>query len=174
MTPASAAARLLGTAAAAALLAGCGDKEKSPSPSADNPRTVVETVTQSSTTTVSKEIAVKQVRELTGFSSPSANIGCYIDRRFVRCDIRRRAWKPPPKPASCDLDYGQGIAIGAGERARIVCAGDTALGSKDRLEYGEGIQAGVLRCVSRRVGITCQDTESGHGFSISRERYELL
>jgi len=170
---AGAAARLLGTAAAAALLAGCADREESPSPSADDSRTVVETVTQSSTTTVSREIAVKQVRELTGFNSPSANIACAIDKDFARCDIRRRSWKPPPKPAGCESDYGQGIAINPGAQPDFTCAGDSMFGAKGRLAYGEGIQAGVLRCVSRRTGITCQDTESGRGFSISRQRYEL-
>ena len=37
----------------------------------------------------------------TGFQSPSGNIGCFIGKSGVRCDIRTRDWSPPPKPASC-------------------------------------------------------------------------
>jgi hypothetical protein len=71
----------------------------------------------------------REVRELTGFRPPSGNIGCYIEPGYVRCDIRDRAWSPPPRPADCPdmADYGQGIALRAGVGASFVCAGDAAL-----------------------------------------------
>lgn len=170
----SVAPRLIATAAVAALLAGCGGDDEQPAPRSDKQATVIRTVTKATTSRATTEIAVRQVKELTGFSSPSANIGCYIDKRNVRCDIRRRSWKPPPKPARCESDFGQGVGLNAGGRPAFVCAGDTALGSREKLAYGEGIQAGVLRCISRRSGITCKDTRSGPGFSLSRERYRLF
>lgn len=170
----SAAARLIAIAAVLALLAGCGGDDEQAAPRPGKATTVIRTVTKATTARVTTEITVRQVKQLTGFSSPSANIGCYIDRRNVRCDISKRSWTTPRKPASCELDFGQGIGINAGGRPAFVCAGDTALGAKGKLAYGEGIQAGVLRCVSRRSGITCQDTESGRGFSLSRERYRLF
>jgi len=170
----SAPARLIATVVVTALLAGCGSDDEPSKPGAGPTRTVVKTVTQSSTSTVATEIAVRHVDVLTGFSSPSGNVGCYIDKRNVRCDIRQRAWKPSPKPSSCELDFGQGIALSAGAKPGFVCAGDTALGAGAKLAYGEGIQAGVLRCSSRSSGMTCQDTETGRGFSLSRERYEIF
>ena len=71
---------------------------------------------------------------LTMFRSPSANIGCELVPGFARCDIAKRNWSPPPRPASCPLDYGQGLEVGrSGDRAprlrgrhRAEPAGDAA------------------------------------------------
>jgi hypothetical protein len=119
---------------------------------------------------------VREVAELTGFTSPSGNIGCYIDPSSVRCDIRERSWAPPPHPAYCPdyTDYGQGLTIRAGGPSEFVCAGDTALAGGPALSYGDSITAGVLRCDSAETGITCRDVQTAHGFSISRERYQLF
>ena len=64
---------------------------------------------------------------LTSFRSPSSNIGCEMAADLARCDIKERAWAPPPKPAGCDLDWGQGIQVSGSDKAQFVCAGDTAL-----------------------------------------------
>ena len=121
--------------------------------------------------------------EFTHFASPSGNIACVITSsgdgesvaRGVRCDIDERDWSPPPRPADCDLDYGHGIVLGVGEAAEILCAGDTTIGrDTEPLAYGDAITAPPLRCESAPSGITCRDVESGHGFSISREAYQLF
>jgi hypothetical protein len=104
------------------------------------------------------------------FQSPSANIGCGIDRQRVRCDIRERDWRPPPKPSSCPVDWGQGLTLGPRGRARFVCAGDTMLGAGRRLRYGRSIRRGRFRCTSRRTGMRCVNRRNGHGFHLSRER----
>ena len=164
------------------LLAGCGDDESS---------TVTETVSVSTTTataesstseeTSSEEgedgstpAAEETVTELTGFTSPSGNIGCYIDKKNVRCDIADRSWEPPPAPAGCKLDYGQGITLSAGAEPAFVCAGDTALGGGEELPYGQSISAGLLRCESEESGMTCTDSETGRGFTISKDAYKLF
>lgn len=169
---------LAATAAfAAGMVAGCGDDTES--------TTVTETTTSEAAddTTSTEETTTadgesppvdREVTELTGFSSPTGNIGCYIDRESVRCDIAERSWEPPKAPASCKLDYGQGIELAAGGEAAFVCAGDTALQTGDPLPYGESIGAALLRCESAEAGITCRDIESGRGFSLSREGYEIF
>jgi hypothetical protein len=107
----------------------------------------------------------------TMFRSPSGNIGCAIGAQGgVRCDIRNRDWRPPPKPASCMLDWGFGLTVGRRGRARFVCAGDTVLGQGRRLAYGDSIRRGRFRCVSRRTGMRCVNRRNGHGFSLSRQR----
>jgi uncharacterized protein DUF6636 len=108
------------------------------------------------------------------FQSPSKNIGCFIDRSGVRCDIAKRSWSPPPKPSSCNLDYGQGVSVGRRGRARYVCAGDTALGSGPRLAYGRSIRRGRFRCTSRRSGMRCANLRTGHGFTLARDRVRLF
>ena len=111
-------------------------------------------------------------QELTTFSTPSGNIGCVMNPEYVRCDIRRRDWKPPPRPSDCELDFGSGIELADEKRAHLVCAGDTTLGAADVLEYGASSRVGPYECVSAAAGITCQ-ADSGHGFFLSREAYEL-
>jgi hypothetical protein len=115
------------------------------------------------------------VTELTPFTSPSGNIGCYIDPSSVRCDIQEREWSPPPKPASCNenVGWGQGLTLDAGESATFVCAGDTALTTGNPLAFGDKIVAGSIECTSAPSGITCRDLQDGGEFSISREAYHL-
>jgi hypothetical protein len=113
------------------------------------------------------------VSEITGFTSPTGNIGCYIDKKTVRCDIDQRDWQPPQAPSSCRLDYGQGISMNAGGSPAFVCAGDTALGGGKPLAYGQSIGAGLLRCESEESGMSCTDAESGRGFTISKESYSF-
>jgi hypothetical protein len=108
------------------------------------------------------------------FRSPSGNIGCYIDASGVRCDINERDWSAPHKPASCDLDFGQGVQVGRSGRARYVCAGDTTLGAGPRLAYSSSIRRGRFRCLSLRSHMRCDNLRNGHGFALSRQRVRLF
>jgi hypothetical protein len=107
------------------------------------------------------------------FRTPSGNIGCVGETtradNSVRCDIRTRSWSPPPRPRSCDLDWGQGLNLGRIGRARYVCAGDTALNTGPKLAYGASRRIGGIVCVSRTSGLTCTNA-AGHGFTMSRQR----
>jgi hypothetical protein len=116
----------------------------------------------------------REVNELTGFVSPTGNVSCMIDADWARCDILDNDWAPPPRPADCEFDYGQGISLAPGEQAEFVCAGDTVFGPDEVLPYGDSITAGVLRCESAKSGISCRDVQTGHGFSISRQAYRLF
>ena len=170
--------------AAAALLGACGDDDEDPATvTVTETQTVDAPETTPEADTTPEEPSERdgepppvdlEVDELTGFSSPTGNIGCYISPETVRCDIAERDWSPPPAPPSCELDFGQGIELPAGDFPRFVCAGDTALGPDRKLAYGSSIGAGLLRCESGESGIRCQETENGSGFLISRERYELF
>ena len=175
---------LIGMLAVAAFAAGsvvgCGEDEESTSTVTETttgePATEPTSTATEETTTSDGEAPAsdREVTELTGFSSPSGNIGCFIDRESVRCDIAERNWEPPKAPASCELDYGQGIQLSAGGEAGFVCAGDTALEGGEELPYGSSISAALLRCESTETAITCRDVETGRGFSLSREAYEIF
>jgi hypothetical protein len=163
-------------------LAACGnstDRQAESSPPATG-QTTPSAAQAAPDTSIALAPVDRQVYELTGFHSPSGNVGCKISPTGVRCDIDQRNWSPPPRPADCRLDYGQGISIGIGEPAQFVCAGDTARvlppsgGAGEPLAYGEAITAGPMRCESAESGMTCRDVGSGHGFSISREAYQLF
>jgi hypothetical protein len=112
--------------------------------------------------------------DLVGFQSPSGNIGCYMDGKGVRCDIVERNWAPPPKPPSCDLDWGQGVMVGRHGKAEYVCAGDTTINEEQVLGYGESISRGRFRCVSKETKMKCVNERSDHGFKLSKDRVRLF
>ncbi|MEU7901961.1 DUF6636 domain-containing protein [Actinoplanes sp. NPDC049118] len=108
------------------------------------------------------------------FVSPSGNIGCYVDKDGARCDIVKKAWKPPPAPTDCELDWAGGISVYQAEEAAFTCAGDTVLGAKETLKYGDAVRAGDFMCGSDRKAMRCMNTATGHGFTLSVEQYNMF
>lgn len=115
-------------------------------------------------------LAAPASADLAGFQSPSHKIGCYISGKGVRCDVRDRRWDPPPKPPSCELDWGNGLTVGRHGRAEYVCAGDTVLNQGPELGHGETISRGRFRCTSKQSAMRCVNRRSGHGFKLSKQR----
>jgi hypothetical protein len=111
---------------------------------------------------------------LVGFHTPTGNIGCVVSVTSARCDIRHHSWTPPPAPASCDLDWGNAIALDRRGKGGFICAGDTALGFPRRLDYGESVRRGRFRCTSLSTGVRCVNRRNGHGFRLSRESYRFF
>jgi hypothetical protein len=112
------------------------------------------------------------------FATPSRNIGCIGTGAFVRCDIAETRADPPPRPASCRLDWGTAFEVERRGRGHGLCVGDTALPSPGEririLRYGTTIRLGNgLRCTSRRTGLTCLN-RAGHGFLLSRARIRVF
>lgn len=113
---------------------------------------------------------------LRSFQTPSGNIGCVLSNRFgtqARCDIAKHSWNAPAKPASCDLDYGSGLFIGARGRAHVLCAGDTALHQGPKIAYGRTVRLTPFACKVSTSGIRCRNAH-GHGFFLSRQSYRLF
>jgi hypothetical protein len=108
------------------------------------------------------------------FRTPSKNIFCALHPSGVRCDILRKTWKPPAKPADCELDWGNGLYLSSG-RTGITCTGDSLVGAAtETLEYGRGYRSGDVRCDSESSGLTCKDEKSGRGFTLASARYSLF
>jgi hypothetical protein len=111
------------------------------------------------------------------FQTPSRNIGCvYVapfgvkDRPYLRCDIGGGLHPLPPRPGSCDLDWGYGYSMSDTGRARPFCAGDTARDPRAPvLPYGRTWRRGPFTCASQRTGLRCTN-RTRHGFFLSRER----
>ncbi len=111
-----------------------------------------------------------KVPRLILFGSPSHNIGCAMDSTSVRCDIAEHDWVAPPKPKRCDLDWGNGLAVGRAGKASFVCAGDTTLHQGHVLAYGRSKHLGTVGCTSLRNGMRCVNHKTGHGFLLSRAK----
>jgi hypothetical protein len=120
------------------------------------------------------EVVNRQVTGPTSFSAPSGNVRCYLDATTARCDIAERNWAPPLRPASCAFDYGHGITLNSGRPAQFVCAGGTTPSAGVQLGDRDSVTAGTLRCESVATGITCRDTKTRHGFTLSRAAYHLF
>ena len=114
--------------------------------------------------------------KFTFFESPSGNIGCVINGGGVRCDIQRHSWPTPPKPSSCDVDYGEGVAVGKRDvPASFVCAGDTVFTpDAEVLPYGERIRIKRFRCASKQKGMRCVNRDNKHGFFLSAQDVRLF
>jgi hypothetical protein len=117
---------------------------------------------------------VRRVDQLI-FLTPSRNIGCDLQAATVRCDIGRRNWTPPPKPADCPLDWGNGVYLDKAKVASFLCAGDSLLGATSVvLAYGEAVRAGDFLCDSEVAALHCENKKTGHGFTLSVQDYHLF
>lgn len=172
------------TLAAAALLAGCGSSTRTvvvqgpPTSGVASATSATETPgTATDTRGRTTSEAPTRTVSLSDFQSPTGNIGCMLIGGVARCDIVRRGWSPPRRPASCPdiVDFGQGLEVGTSGEGRFVCAGDTARDpSAAKLPYGTASSYGPFTCVSRATGMTCTDRASGHGFQISIQGYRIF
>ncbi len=166
-----------------ALIAGCGGGSPEPltvTETAEEPSS--ETAPDAGTTSgaqppgAPEAAAPEIVPPVSLFSSPTGNIGCAIDKDYARCDISSKSWEAPGD-SSCELEYGDAIEVSGNGEGEFVCHGDTTRGSDDTLEYGDSIQAtrsGAVVCSSAESGMTCENRDTGHGFSISREAYDTF
>lgn len=102
------------------------------------------------------------------FQAPSKNIGCILSKKGARCDIIRKSWRPPPKPADCITDWGYGLAVARRGKGHFFCAGNSAIAGKT-LGYKKTIRRGRFRCKSMWSGMRCVNVRNGHGFKLSRE-----
>jgi len=95
-----------------------------------------------------------------------------MTRRHARCDIAQYSYDPPPKPNSCDFDWGDSLF--ARRKAHFLCHSDTTLGAEGVLRYGNSIRVGKMRCTSKRSGMRSLNRRTDYGFAISRDSYNTL
>jgi hypothetical protein len=163
-----------------ATLAGCGGGTETvtvPGPPQGGAQAAGTSTAAKTTATTAIPVPARVVH-LDTFRSPTGNIGCSLLDNVARCDIEKRSWHPPARPASCPeiVDFGQGLEVGASGAARFVCAGDTARDpASPVLVYGSGSRIGGVECVSATAGITCAGrAEERHGFFISIQTYRIF
>lgn len=117
------------------------------------------------------------------FVSPSRATICRIvvppasekQKPYIRCDVYGATNTPPPKPASCDSDFGFSFGMSATGRAGRNCVSDAiADPAKAKvLAYGRSVTLGGISCKSNRTGMSCRN-KSRHGFTLARERQKIF
>jgi hypothetical protein len=112
------------------------------------------------------------------FKTPSKNIYCAWfheagSKQFLRCDVGELAHRAP-KPHGCQFDWGGSFGMNARGRASALCVSDSVHDKRAKtLAYGKTRKYGSFSCTSQTSGLRCRN-RSGHGFSLSRERYKLF
>ena len=112
--------------------------------------------------------------------SPSGNIVCAVGilapdpTAYADCEIAEHNWSPPPRPGGCEQDYGSRVLMIEGRPPTFPCYGDTLRGNGlPTLNYGQTISARSITCLSQPSGMRCEDSSTGHNFTLSRESYDL-
>jgi hypothetical protein len=131
--------------------------------------------------------------------APSRNIACGITSVFYQdsnnhvewgCEVDSHTWVTPhTKPG--DFCYNAEIPCGTGvgaidaqaptpsmhgderfpsEEAMYGNTSAIALATKT-LPYGHSVTVGTITCVSLTTGMTCSNSDGGHGFTVSRSVY---
>lgn len=119
-----------------------------------------------------------------GFRSPSNNIHCMIDDfglsnnsypPYLRCDIYQVDSRPPPRPATCQGDWGQAFSITAdGMVGQRMCYTDAVMNDQwPILAYGAVWQQHGFTCTSEPSGVTCFNARR-RGFTLSRRTQTLF
>lgn len=111
------------------------------------------------------------------FQSPSKNITCKDFGTEVGCYISQNTAKKPalPKPADCDLDWGDMFYVGKTGKASLECHGDMPVNTSGAttLAYGKTIKGNGWSCTSQKTGMTCKNSQ-GHGFTLSRAKQTVF
>jgi hypothetical protein len=110
------------------------------------------------------------------FTSPTQNIYCLLESTFASCRAETHTWKVPPRPASCDTDWGDDLEVDEAGPATFRCSSDAATydwTAERQLAYGHAIRFGHMQCQSTEAGMRCDNLTTDHGFTVSRETYQL-
>jgi hypothetical protein len=117
---------------------------------------------------------------ITAFHTPSKNIYCQAIKDakggFIDCEILSVTSSAPlaPRPADCDLEWGNRFQLGEAGAGYLACTGDTLRDDKGlNLAYGKSFQVGGITCGSSQQGLQCRNG-AGHGFFLSRGRQRLF
>ncbi len=113
---------------------------------------------------------------LVGFQSEDHKVGCYLSGKYARCDVKGPKWQAPPRPASCELDWGEGVVVDRHGAAGYVCAGDTTLDpNHEELAAGDKAKRGRFKCRAKDAAtIRCVNTRNKHGFVVSRDAVDVF
>lgn len=108
------------------------------------------------------------------FVTDDGNISCIMRSHFVRCDVRKHRWTAPPKPKSCEFDYGGTLEINGKGKPEFGCVSD-ATGAMTQYPPGTRFRTGPNVCRLRKHGkVLCFNEETSHGFNVGRKFYDLF
>lgn len=108
------------------------------------------------------------------FATPSRNIKCLMYEDVVTCDVLDNTWSLPPTPSECGSHFGNSVLLTGTGRGALACSGHMLGGDPAVLGYGKAVEQGGITCTSRRAGLRCSNTATGHGFTVSHAAYDVF
>jgi hypothetical protein len=91
----------------------------------------------------------------------------------VRCDVKETDDPPPPRPKSCEFDYGNSFGLTRTGKGHRNCISDSVNDPHAKvIRYGHSIKRYGIRCRSRKSGLRCTNPRH-HGFFLSRAKQTL-
>jgi hypothetical protein len=115
--------------------------------------------------------------EYAGFVTPTAGTICDVyEGEHVVCHVYQRTWETRPYDEAaegpCEGDRAGEVVLDKGRPGTTVttCRSDS-LGGGPVLGYGDTLRVGPIECIAERSGVTCRNTDDGHGFTASRDRF---
>lgn len=115
-----------------------------------------------------------------GFKTPSNNIFCKVETEgslsSLRCDIMNLSKSSiPSRPKNCTDDWGQAFTVTNNSTiGKRICYSDTVMDNNlPVLQYGKDWSFKTFKCHAKQDGIKCVNNK-GHGFTISKEKQNLL
>lgn len=107
------------------------------------------------------------------FVTDDGNIACIMRSKFVRCDVSKHKWTAPPKPKSCEFDYGSSLYLDQ-KKAGFACVSD-ATGATVEYPPGTRFQTGMNVCRLRKNGkVKCLNKTGGYGFTVGQKSYDVF
>lgn len=98
---------------------------------------------------------------------------CDVDDASAHCLLYGATWKAPPAAEPCvDGDESTEVRVGDSDRGTAFrdCRTDSLSGG-DVLPPGRGLRVGDVECLVKSTEVRCTNHGTGHGFSVSRERF---
>lgn len=110
--------------------------------------------------------APEGAQDIPAFTAPSGNINCAMNADELECSILDYSFDTPE-----DCDGPARFSLAA-EEAQLGC-GETGGAESATLQYGQSASNGRFACVSSESGFECWNTETGSGFFMARQSYQL-
>lgn len=146
---------------------------------ADSTTTTTQEATTEPETTAAEETPSKDPvspapdgsQELSELRSPTGNIVCKLTEDTASCSVLERNFEDSSLE---DCEAGPfSIQVADGEAA-LDCGSSFLSDSAQTLEYKNSAVHGDMACTSRFDGMTCWNTMTGKGFTVSRSMYDTF
>jgi hypothetical protein len=110
--------------------------------------------------------APEGAQNIPAFTAPSGNINCALGEDELECNILDYNFDAPQ-----DCDGPARLTVGS-EDPQLDCGSSEGANSAT-LQYGQSASNGRFACTSSEAAIECWNVETGNGFTLSRENYQL-